>query len=83
MTSARWIIAVTVVLACTAGMPIRAVESASAQGPDPQARAHVEAFAHALASLDADAFETMARDHFTPDLLARRTPESPRNSSGG
>lgn len=82
MTSARWIIAVTVVLACTAGMGIRAVESASAQGPDPQARAHVEAFAHALASLDADAFETMARDHFTPDLLARRTPESRKELVG-
>jgi CubicO group peptidase (beta-lactamase class C family) len=76
MTSARWIITVTVLLAGAAWTPIRAAGGPAAQGPDPQVRAHVDAFARALASLDAEAFEAMARDHFTPDLLARRTPES-------
>ncbi len=79
MRSARWFVAVAVLLAGAVGTTIRAVGDSAAQGPDPQVRAHVDAFARALASLDADAFESMARDHFAPDLLARRTPESRRD----
>jgi len=76
MTFARRFIATMVVLAATAWSPVRAAGGVGMQGPDPQARAHVDAFAHALTGLDAQAFEAMARDHFTPDLLARRTPEN-------
>jgi CubicO group peptidase (beta-lactamase class C family) len=45
------------------------------QPPTPEARARVDAFFLALASGDADKYEAMARENFTPDFLARRTPE--------
>ena len=37
-------------------------------------RQRVDAFFKALASGDPDAFEAMAKEHYTPEMLARRTP---------
>jgi len=47
-------------------------------GPDPEIRAHVDAFVAALKSGAADHYEAMAQQHFAPGLLARATPEARR-----
>jgi D-alanyl-D-alanine carboxypeptidase len=44
-----------------------------AQGPSPEVKARVDAFATALGSGDAGQYEAMARDAFAPDLLAKRS----------
>lgn len=46
-----------------------------AQEPSPEARIRVDAFFAALASGSPDRFEAMAQEHFSPDMLARRSPE--------
>lgn len=45
------------------------------QVPSPEARGRVDAFFEALASGAPDRFEAMAQAHFSPELLARRSPE--------
>jgi CubicO group peptidase (beta-lactamase class C family) len=55
----------------------RRVESSpktAKQPPTPEARARVDAFFQALAGGDPDKFEAMARENYTPELLAKRTP---------
>jgi CubicO group peptidase (beta-lactamase class C family) len=63
------------------GMPVekreRQVETSpkTARKPaTPEAKARVDAFFEALRSGDPDKFETMARENYTPDLFAKRTP---------
>jgi CubicO group peptidase (beta-lactamase class C family) len=63
------------------GMPVEKRErqaelspKTAKQPPTPEARARVDAFFQALAGGDPDKFEAMARENYTPDLLARRTP---------
>ncbi len=46
------------------------VPGPAAQQPDPQIRGHVDALVKALSSGSPEAFETMAREHFAPTLLA-------------
>jgi CubicO group peptidase (beta-lactamase class C family) len=41
-------------------------------------RQRIDAFFKALSGGDADAFEAMAREHFQPEMLARRTPADRR-----
>jgi len=47
-------------------------------GPEPEIRAHVDAFVAVLTKGTADQYETMAREHFAPPLLARATPADRR-----
>lgn len=75
----RYLMAAALVTGC-AGM-------AAAQPPAPPAgkprmdvqagpgRQRIDAFFKALSSGDADAFEAMAKEHFQPETLARRTPQ--------
>ena len=53
------------------------------QGPDPQVRARIDAFVSALTSGDAGKYEAMARDNFSPEFLAARSPEQRRQFLGG
>ena len=48
---------------------------ALAQGLEPAMRARVDAFVAALSSGSPELYEAMAREHFAPDLLARRSAE--------
>jgi D-alanyl-D-alanine carboxypeptidase len=50
----------------------------TAQGPDPEVRAHVDALIEAINSGDPAKFEAMAEQHFAPEMLKRRTPEDRR-----
>jgi CubicO group peptidase (beta-lactamase class C family) len=49
--------------------------AAAQQAGDLPVKARIDAFFQALASGDAAKYEAMAREHFGPDFLARRTPE--------
>jgi CubicO group peptidase (beta-lactamase class C family) len=44
------------------------------QAPTAKAKARVDAFFQALAGGDPDKFEAMARENYTPEFLAKRTP---------
>ena len=50
-----------------------ATQAQPAAVPDPQIRAHVDAFAAVLTGGTADQFEAMAQQHFSPALLAGRS----------
>lgn len=63
MTS-RWMTIVAVLCAGAVGVAAQA----------PMGKTRVDAFFTALASGNADTFEAMAREHFEPETLARRTP---------
>jgi CubicO group peptidase (beta-lactamase class C family) len=67
MTMTRWAPGVTVVVALVA--------VAAGQGAGPAAQARVDAFFRALSSGVPETYEAMAREHFAPSLLARRTAE--------
>lgn len=58
-------------LAAAAGGAVAQAQPAGA--PEPQVRAHVDAFAAVLTGGSADQFEAMAQAHFAPPLLARRS----------
>ncbi len=58
-------------LALTAGPTILPAQQVGV--PEPEIRAHVDAFAAALTGGTADQFEAMAQQHFSPALLARRS----------
>lgn len=47
--------------------------------PTPEAQARVDAYFHALASGNPEKFESMAKENFTPDLLAKRTADERKN----
>jgi CubicO group peptidase (beta-lactamase class C family) len=51
------------VASLAAALPLRAQR--------PEIRAHIDAYVEALSSGSPEQFEAMARDHFTPELLAR------------
>ena len=53
-----------------------APRSLSAQRP--QIREHIDAYVKALASGSAEQYEAMAKQHFTPQLLARTPIDGPR-----
>jgi D-alanyl-D-alanine carboxypeptidase len=73
MTCARSIVVLT--LALTAGAVPLAQQMG---GPDPEVRAHVDAFVAVLKGGTADQYEAMAQQHFAPALLARGTPADRR-----
>ncbi len=75
MSHSQWI---TAALAALAIAVSSAAGSAAQQGPDPLARARIDAFVSALASGNAEKFEAMAREHFAPDTYARRTSDDRR-----
>jgi CubicO group peptidase (beta-lactamase class C family) len=47
-------------------------------GPEPEIRAHIDAFTAALRGASAAEYEAMAQAHFSPALLARATPADRR-----
>src|SRR5262249_38763331 len=49
----------------------------------PEIRARIDAYVKALSSGSVAQFEAMAKDHFTPELLARNTDQRPRMVGGG
>jgi CubicO group peptidase (beta-lactamase class C family) len=51
---------------------------ALAQGPSAEIRARIDAFVAAITSGDPARFEAMAREAFTPEMLARRTADDRR-----
>jgi D-alanyl-D-alanine carboxypeptidase len=66
------------------GLVLAAVVGAAAmtvsaqQKPDPEVRARIDAFVEALASGDADRYESMARQNFSPEFLSARSAEQRR-----
>jgi CubicO group peptidase (beta-lactamase class C family) len=73
MAGRRYDLTVLALLVMGAGLGARA-----AQGPSPEIRARIDAFVHAVNAGTPDAFEAMAQANFTPEMLARRTPEDRR-----
>src|SRR5512147_944889 len=65
----------TIAAACMSLTAAALTVSALAQAQDPQVKARADAFFRALASGDADKYEAMAREHFEPAFLARRSPD--------
>jgi len=63
---------------CVAMASAAVLAVSAQQGPDPQVRARMDAFVSALASGDADRYEAMARENFSPDYLAARSPAQRR-----
>ena len=73
--------ATTFCLAIAAVFPAAAPVGQPAQpigAPDPEIRAHVDAFVDALRGASADAYEAMAQANYAPAFLARRTPAERR-----
>jgi D-alanyl-D-alanine carboxypeptidase len=62
---------IALALALSAGAGTASLQQVG--GPEPEIRARVDAFVAALTSGTADQFETMAQQHFSPALLARRS----------
>ena len=62
-------------LVATGAIVATAITAAAQPG---MGRQRVDAFFKALASGDPDAFEAMAKEHYTPEMLARRTPADRR-----
>jgi CubicO group peptidase (beta-lactamase class C family) len=60
-------------LAMTAGLVARTL-----QGPGPEIRARIDAFVQGVNAGSPEAFEAMAQANFTPEMLARRSPEDRR-----
>lgn len=67
----RLICPVLLVFAMTRGYAQQIVTT----GPPPEIRAHVDALLKALNGDSAEAWEKMAQEHFSPDMLKKRTPE--------
>jgi D-alanyl-D-alanine carboxypeptidase len=74
MSLARLTLVLTLALAAGAATPV----AQQTGGPEPEVRAHVDAFVAVLKNGTAEQYEAMAQQHFAPALLARATPEARR-----